>query len=177
MKPRWINGDHLLAQINKKELLEAVKSGRLTPYDPDDCKQIIDYEMLLIKKKEGEGITTWRMPTEKELLEAEKSDRKPGFINIDNITSFRYSAEQLEAFWLTFKEALPTHINSRKAVAYEAARGIKKLNPTIETKQAAIEVNKYLKENKFSQYDVKHLMKLITPLGFQPGKPGRKPKI
>ena len=44
------------------------------------------------------------------------------------------------------------------------------------TKEAALEINAHLAEQKLQGYSVKHLIKLISRIGFKPGKPGRIPK-
>ncbi len=73
----------------------------------------------------------------------------------------------------------------RRAQAMAVANIVKRDFPDLTIKEAALEINARLAAtgafdkdgNPLMQgYSVKHLMRLIKPLGFKPGKPGQKPK-
>ncbi len=66
--------------------------------------------------------------------------------------------------------------NVRKTVALEGVKTFKKNHPNLTQKQAAAMVNEWLKDNELEQYSEKHLIKIIKPLKFKPGKPGRPPE-
>jgi hypothetical protein len=67
--------------------------------------------------------------------------------------------------------------NIRKGVALQVARSFKKKYPNLTQKEAAKAINDCLvNEHEYKSYSEKHLIRIISPLGFLPGKPGRKPK-
>ncbi|MFH2119849.1 MAG: hypothetical protein ABIJ25_05565 [Pseudomonadota bacterium] len=53
------------------------------------------------------------------------------------------------------------------------AREVKRDFPNLTIKEAAQKINAPLAASNWETYSIKHLMRLIKPLGFKPGKPGR----
>lgn len=60
----------------------------------------------------------------------------------------------------------------RRAHVMVVANMVKRDFPDLTIKEAAQEINARLAANKIEAYSVKHLMKLISDLGFKPGQPG-----
>jgi len=84
-----------------------------------------------------------------------------------------------EPCWVLFDSASttePNRANVRKAVVLEAAKSFKKNYPNLTQKQAAAKINEWLVENKYEEYSVKHLVKIINHLKFKLGKSGRPPE-
>ncbi len=184
MEARWITGIDLLKTLNKKELLEAVKSGKLTAYDPEDCKKIIDYEDLLISEKKKvvvnkrkEEATTYRMPTEREIETSFTSEKKPGWINVENMTSLLYSVQQVTA--LLGKPTAPPSTKPPRARAKEAlaeATKLRKQYPEMNRRIANKNVNYCLLKANFKPYGVKQFDIITKELDFPKAPRGAKSK-
>lgn len=67
--------------------------------------------------------------------------------------------------------------NVRKSVALEIAKWVQKnYKKDLTRREAAAVINEELKSKRLETYSEKHLIMIIRPLDFHPGKAGRRPK-
>ena len=179
-KPRWYSGHDILKQgIQGFELLDAVKAGKLTPYNKESGRKVIDLEtaerMMTpdeIEKiwRHGESYKIYHNEDPAGVVKCHKDfDVEFDGFELQRVLDYIYKADEVRAF----SDDKP---NVRKAVALEVAKSVKKNHPKFTQIEAAKEINEQLRTNyQYEPYSQKHLIRIISDLGFKAGKRGRKP--